>query len=94
MSHAGHSSGRGTLFLVGAVLIILAGLLVCGLVPLVECPQCYGSGQWGGVKGDPDVCSHCDGKGDVSLYMKYVRRPDKPPQRIYPYWERPRWFQH
>lgn len=94
MSQPGHPSGLGTLLLVGGVLIVLAGVLVCGFVPMVECPQCYGSGQWGGVRGDPDECSQCKGEGDVSLFIKYVRGPEKPPQRIYPFLERIRWYQH
>lgn len=74
-------------------MVVLAGLIAFRFVPLVDCPQCYGSGEYGGVKGDPDECSHCDGKGGVSLYMKYVRRPDKPPERLYPFWKRPLWYE-
>lgn len=75
------------------MVVVVAGLIVFRFVPLVSCPQCYGSGEYGGVKYDPDVCSHCDGTGGVSLYMKYVRRPDKPPHHIYPFWKRPLWYE-
>jgi hypothetical protein len=85
--------GLGTLLLIAGIVIFLASLSIFGFVPLAECPQCYGSGEWGGVRGDPDSCSHCDGKGDISLFKRCFRRPEKPPQRVYPFLLRLRWYQ-